>query len=76
MKKFLKLTKLSKVEMAGAVGGKSVLHTTFETLKRHEINLQQHPPCGCACAYANQGGSSTQDNANANLAQGLHSPGT
>jgi len=73
MKKFLKLTKLSKVEMAGAVGG---LRTIYATKEKQEINLQQLSSCGCACAYANQGGSSTQDNANANLAQGLHSPGT
>lgn len=33
------------------------------------------PACGCACAYANNGGSSTADNYSANDAKGLHSPG-
>lgn len=31
--------------------------------------------CGCACRYANSGGSSTADNKSANAASGLHSPG-
>jgi natural product precursor len=30
--------------------------------------------CGCACAYANQGGSSDAANGNANKASGLNSP--
>ncbi len=31
--------------------------------------------CGCACAYAGRGGSSTADNSAANGANDLHSPG-
>ena len=31
--------------------------------------------CSCACAYANQGGSSTCDNSAENYKYGLHSPG-
>jgi hypothetical protein len=32
------------------------------------------PNCGCLCCYAGQpGGSSSDDNCNANLAHGLHS---
>lgn len=31
--------------------------------------------CGCACAYANSGGSSIDDNCDANHASGLTSPG-
>ena len=31
--------------------------------------------CGCACLYADSGGSSTASNKNANAASGLHSPG-
>lgn len=30
--------------------------------------------CQCACAYANRGGSSTQDNGTANRNTGKHSP--
>jgi len=64
MKKFLKLTELSKNEMGKVVGGQcTVLITRIVRT------------CGCSCAYANQGGSSTQDNLSANAAQGLHSPG-
>ncbi len=33
------------------------------------------PACGCACAYENNGGSSTADNYAANKKDGLHSPG-
>lgn len=29
--------------------------------------------CTCSCAYANQGGSSTQDNKSANFAKGMRS---
>jgi natural product precursor len=32
--------------------------------------------CGCACTYANNGGSSTCDNAAANWNAGLASPGS
>jgi natural product precursor len=32
--------------------------------------------CACGCNYANQGGSSTNDNARANAAGGLYSEGT
>ena len=32
--------------------------------------------CGCACAYANSGGSSSSANGSANNASGLFSPGT
>ena len=32
--------------------------------------------CGCACAYANSGGSSTDANRSANAAKGLTSDGT
>jgi len=35
----------------------------------------EKPSCGCACAYADKGGSSTADNKAANDAKGLHSPG-
>ncbi len=31
--------------------------------------------CACACKYANNGGSSTNANGNANNQSGLHSPG-
>ena len=36
---------------------------------------EEQKSCGCACRYANQGGSSTKDNGAANKSQGLHSPG-
>jgi len=58
MKNFLKLTKLSKEEMGKVVGGMWILSDR----------------CFCACKYANQGGSSTGDNFNANDDGGLQSP--
>jgi len=64
MKKLLKLTELSKREMAKIVGGMSV--AVFDKLGNIE--------CYCGCRYANQGGSSTGDNAAANNASGLQSP--
>jgi len=59
MAKWLKLTKLSKEEMGKVVGGLSTLTTES---------------CYCACRYANQGGSTTIQNATANHGGGLSSP--
>lgn len=71
MKKFLKLTELSKKEMAKVIGGRL---TGGNSLLQEIVPPKYY--CGCACAYANQGGSSSGDNGAANSADGLHSPGT
>lgn len=38
-------------------------------------HLKGGASCGCSCRYADSGGSSTDDNKNANAANGWHSPG-
>jgi natural product precursor len=43
--------------------------------KREMAQVIGGSSCGCACRYANSGGSETDDNHNANAASGLHSPG-
>jgi len=62
MKK-VRLTELSKKALEKVRGGQGM--TVFS---------DKTPPCGCACRWANQGGSSTNDNQNANAAGHLHSP--
>lgn len=44
-------------------------------LNEKEMSAIYGGSCGCACAYANSGGSSTEDNYAANNAGDLHSPG-
>ena len=44
-------------------------------LNEKELSAIYGGSCGCACAYANSGGSSTEDNGAANNAGNLHSPG-
>jgi natural product precursor len=39
----------------------------------NNINGGKYTACGCGCAYATQGGSSTGDNGHANLSGGLSS---
>ncbi len=58
MSKKLKLTKLSRKEVEKVKGG----------------GVDVYGPCGCGCAYADCGGSSTTDNAYANSLEGLSTP--
>ena len=46
-----------------------------QTLSQIEMNAVKggDKSCGCACAYAGSGGSSVDDNCNANFAKGLSS---
>jgi len=45
-------------------------------LNKREMNtILGGGTCGCGCAYADNGGSSTNDNGSANAAGGLVSPG-
>lgn len=44
-------------------------------LNKKEMSAVTGGSCGCGCYYENNGGSSTADNASANAAGGLHSPG-
>lgn len=41
----------------------------------NEIKGGYSSHCSCACAYQNQGGSSTCENSEANYRKGWHSPG-
>lgn len=72
--KSLKINKLANCclnesEMNKINGGYVWVHDVKQENGRTIITI-----CGCGCYYANQGGSTTNDNANANLAQGLASP--
>lgn len=44
-------------------------------LENVKAGIVDETDCYCACAYADQGGSSFVDNANANIDNNLHSPG-
>ena len=76
--KDLKLNKLAKnrlneKEMNELTGGAE--YWGYYTIKGGKVTAFV-AICGCACAYANSGGSSTGNNKEANAGGGKFSPGT
>lgn len=61
--------RLNEKEMKNITGGGPYLSIVVT-----DSNGKVVHDCGCGCYYVNNGGSSTGDNFNANLAKSLHSP--
>jgi natural product precursor len=61
---------ISRNQMYSLVGG---INKEKDDDKDKCDGIVVYPTCSCACAYCDQGGSSTAQNGSANHAGGLHS---